>query len=413
LRIALPIILDKRPGIFVDNGAAIVYPKHFDCSIMNPRQLVLPLILLVIMLWLAASCEAQTTPPSPAASPTLSVRESQEKLKVFSEEVVIPVTAYDDSGHLSAGLEPTDILVFEDDVRQTVRAVRRMPANILLLLDTGGELNPAMRTSMTRDIAMRLISSLRDDDRIAAYQFGGHLEQIEDWTTDRAQLFRTLKTKLISGKRSLLVKALSAAAPKLKEVPAGTRHLVLITDGVDLSADPAALNDAIRQLLNSNVTVHVIGYGALGRKKIDKQNPMLKITNQKRKSAKDLADEIMYPTQMTEYKKRDKIYLVIDTDLSMRKQRNAYKKACEQSELWLTSLAEETGGLVFLPRAVEEMTARAQEIASEIDSQFVVHYAPKRRLAEATVEEYRRINVVAGVSGLHVRARRGYVASMQ
>jgi VWFA-related protein len=386
---------------------------HLQYFKLLAAQFVLPLILFVVMLRLAAICEAQTTPPLPAASPTLSVRESQEKLKVFSEEVVIPVSAYDDSGHFSAGLERTDILVFEDDVRQTVRAVRRMPANILMLLDTGGELNPVMRTSMTRDIAMRLISSLRADDRIAAYQFGGHLEQIEDWTTDRTQLFRTLKTKLISGKRSLLVQALSSAAPKLKEVPAGTRHLVLITDGVDLSADPAALNEAIRQLLNSNVTVHVIGYGTLGRKKIDKGNPILKITNQKRKSAKDLADEIMYPTQMTEYEKRDKIYLVTDTDLSMRKQRNAYKKACEQSELWLTSLAEETGGLVFLPSAVEEMTARAEEIASEIDSQFVVNYTPKRRLAEATVEEYRRINVVAAVSGLHVRARRGYVANVQ
>jgi hypothetical protein len=29
------------------------------------------------------------------------------------------------------------------------------------------------------------------------------------------------------------------------------------------------------------------------------------------------------------------------------------------------------------------------------------------------VEEYRRINVAAGVIGLHVRARRGYVARVQ
>jgi Mg-chelatase subunit ChlD len=211
--------------------SASQYPNYFDCSIMNPGRLTLPLILLVLMLWLAASrCEAQTTSPSPAPSPTPSISESQEKVKVFTEEVIIPVTAYDDSGHLSASLEPQDILVFEDDVRQTVRSVRRIPANVLLLLDTGGELNPAMRVSTTRDIAMRLIFNLRTGDRIAAIQFGNHLELVKDWSTDRDQLIRTLNTKLISGKRPQLMKALFTAAMQLKQVPAGTRHLVLIAE---------------------------------------------------------------------------------------------------------------------------------------------------------------------------------------
>jgi VWFA-related protein len=378
---------------------------------MNPRHLALPTILFLGMLCLAASlCAAQTTSPSPPPSPTPPISESPDKVKVFTEEVVIPVGAYDDSGHLSAALEPQDILVFEDDVRQTVRSVRRIPANVLLLLDTGGELNPAMSVSTTKEIATRLISNLRTGDRVAAMQFGSHLELLNDWTTERAQLIRAINTKLISGQRPQLIKALSAAAQRLKEVPAGTRHIVLITDGVDASDDSAALTEAIRQLLDANVTVHVIGYGALGRKKIDKQNPPVKITNQKRKSAQDIADEIMYPTKQPEYKKWNKIYLIIDTDFAMRKKRGAYEEATRKGELWLRSLAEETGGLVFIPSSLEEMAPRADEIAREIDSQYVVTYTPKRPLAEATVEEYRRINVAAGVIGLHVHARRGYVA---
>lgn len=369
--------------------------------------------MLVVILMAAVRAEAQVALPTPSPQATPPVGESQEKIKVFTEEVVIPVTAYDDSGHLSAALEPQDILVFEDDVRQTVRSVRRIPANVLLLLDTGGELNPAMSVSTTKDIATRLISILRTGDRVAAIQFGSHLELVNDWTTDREQLVRALTTKLISGKRPRLIKALFAAALRLKEVPAGTRHVVLITDGVDLSGDPAALTEAIRQLLDANVTVHVIGYGALGRKKIDKQNPLVKITNKKRKSAKDIADELMYPNQQQEYKKWKKIYVIVDTDFAMRKRRDAYKDATRKGELWLRSLAEETGGLVFIPRSAEEMTPRAEEIAREIDSQYVVTYTPKRPLAEATVEEYRRINVAAGVIGLHVRARRGYVAKPQ
>src|SRR3989440_11763312 len=158
---------------------------------MDSHRLTLSTVLFAIMLCVAATHSGAQT-PTPLPSPTPAPSESQEKVRVFTEEVVIPVSAYDDSGHLSAALEPPDILVFEDDVRQTVRSVRRIPANVLLLLDTGGDLNPAMSVSTTRDIAARLISNLRMGDRVAAIQFGSHLELIKDWTTDREQLDHAL-----------------------------------------------------------------------------------------------------------------------------------------------------------------------------------------------------------------------------
>ena len=379
---------------------------------MKPRGLLIQLTILVIAA-AAVRGHAQEMRPKPAPQPTPPISESQERVKVFTEEVVLPVTAYDDSGHLSAALETTDILVFEDDVPQQVRSIRRIPANVLLMLGTGGELNPAMSASTTREIASHLISNLRDGDRIAAMQFGSRVEMIQEWTTERQQLLHALKWKLFSSKGSHLVSALMTAAAQLKEVPAGTRHIVLITDGVDSSSDREALTAAIRLLLDSNVTVHVISYTAIGRKKIDRQNPLVKITNKKRKSAKDIADEIMHPTEIPEYKRWKKIYVIVDTDIEMRKRRGDYKKATRESEQWLAALAEETGGLVFMPASSQEMIARGEEIARQIDSQYVVTYRPKRPLAQAPEEEYRRINVAAGRIGMHVHARRGYVARAQ
>ena len=69
---------------------------------MNSRRLIL-IVLLMIMLCLAASHSVAQT-PTPLPSPTPNISDSQEKVRVFTEEVVIPVTAYDDSGHLSAAL---------------------------------------------------------------------------------------------------------------------------------------------------------------------------------------------------------------------------------------------------------------------------------------------------------------------
>jgi VWFA-related protein len=383
-------------------------------TIMKSRCLFIHVVILVMVFAAAMRTQAQKPLPEPTP-PAAPPAESQERVKVFTEEVVIPVTAYDDSGHLSAALETSDIIVFEDDVRQQVRSIRRIPANVLLLLDTGGELNPAMSVSTTRDIATRLVSNLRTGDRVAAIQFSSHLELLSDWTNDREQVIRALKTKLISGKRPQLVKALLSAARQLKEVPPGTRHIVLITDGVDSSEDAESLNDAIRQLLDANVTLHVIAYGALGRKKIDEQNPLVKITNKKRRNAAEIAEDIMdsVGAARREINRRKRIYVIVDTDLAMRKRRSAYEDATRDAEVWLRGLAEETGGLAFVPGSAKDMAPQADEIARAIDSQYVVTYTPKRPLAEATVEEYRRINVAAGVIGLHVRARRGYVARPQ
>src|SRR5256714_11618538 len=155
---------------------------------MNPRHLTLPAILFIAVLSCASFCAAQNKSPSPSPSPTPSIEESPDKVKVFTEEVVIPVSAYDDSDHLSVSLEPQAIMVFEDDVRQTVRSIRRVPANVLLLLDTGGALKPAMSVSTTKEIATRLISTLRNGDHVAAIQVGKHVEAISDCTTDRDQM---------------------------------------------------------------------------------------------------------------------------------------------------------------------------------------------------------------------------------
>jgi VWFA-related protein len=374
---------------------------------MKSRFLSAQLISLIMICVGSLPGHAQTPQPTPPAA------ESQEKVKVFTEEVIIPVSAYDNSGHLSAMPEPNDVVVFEDDVRQEIRSIRRVPVNVLLLLDTAGELNPAMSVRITREIATHLISNLRAGDRMAVFQFGGRLELIQDWTTEREGAALAIKAKLFSGKRSRLTDALMAGATKMKEVPSGTRHLVLITDGVTASAEDASLAAAIEQVLNSNITVHVISYTAIGRKAIQKKNPLVKITTEKRRSAKDIADEIMNPTQPSEQQKKNKLYLVIDTDIAMRRRRAQYKEATQQSEQWLSSLADETGGVMLLPQSVDEMIKRSDEVAREIDSQYVVTYTPKRPLALATDKEYRRLKIGSGRGGLEVHARRGYVAKPQ
>ena len=50
----------------------------------------------------------------------------------------------------------------------------------------------------------------------------------------------------------------------------------------------------------------------------------------------------------------------------------------------LSRLAEETGGRILLAGTTEEMVEQGEEVAREIDTQYVVTYQPKRPLRTAS-----------------------------
>ena len=358
--------------------------------------------------------------PSPSPSPpnTPSGTSSPESIKTYTEEVLLPVIATDDNGRFDPTVEMDDLLVLEDGVPQTVQSIRRLPADVLLLLDTSGARNPFMKTNTTRDLALRLVSQLRRGDRFAVIQFGGRVEVIQPWTSDRDIALHAIEKKLFSGSRSLLEKALASAEAELKATPAGNRHVVLVTDGGELSLESSALRESVVRLLSIQATIHVLSYTQLGRKAINKIHPkyLTTVTADKRKSAQDIADEIVRPNapETLDTKLKRKIYLVVETDFRMWRHSRNYANTLEKNEQWLAWLAEESGGEMILPRKIEEFAGEADRLAREIDSQYLVTYRPKQgTLSEGGAPKangLRRIEVSARRIGLRVRSRRSYVA---
>ena len=176
---------------------------------------------MVIVCSAALGCVAQTTTVAPHPQPTPPIVETQEQLKTFTEEVLVPVFAFDRNGRFDSTLVADDFLIFEDGVLQPITSLRRVPSSVLLLLDTGGALNPAMSTNTTREIALHLVSHLRAGDQMAAMQFGDRVEMIQNWTTETDQTIGALKTKLSSGRHGYLTDALLAAVTQLKGGPVG------------------------------------------------------------------------------------------------------------------------------------------------------------------------------------------------
>jgi VWFA-related protein len=359
-----------------------------------------------------AGQEAKPQPPqspSPSPSPTPADAD-QESVRVFTEEVRLPVLALDAYGHYDPTVEADDVLVLEDGVIQQVRSLRHLPANVLFLLDTGGELSGlggmSKSTYLTREVAVNLINRLPEGSWLSVVQANANAEVIQPWTKDKAAALKVLKNKLNATKRSRFSEAIVAASQQLKDRPEGTRHVVMITDGVDSPGGKTSRSEAVKKLIAARATVHIISYTELVRQKSETKTGSLAARQKTNASDPIRMSDPTLPPGTT----RTPMYGIgVRFDPAMRKQRKAYEAEVKKSQQELSNVAEETGGTLILPKSSEEMLAQSNEVARAIGAEYVVTYRPKRPLADARQGEYRRIQVQSRKVGVTLQARRGYV----
>jgi VWFA-related protein len=367
------------------------------------------LLVMAALFALAATQISSQEPAKPQPSPQPSPS-PEERVRVFTEEVRLPVVAFDSYGHYDPTLELDDILVLEDGVAQQVRSVRHIPANVLFVLDTGGETSglggQSKKTSLTRDVAAQLINRLENGASIAVMQSGNSAEMLQPWTTDKSAVLRTLKNKLVSAKRSRISEAIVNASVQLKDRAEGSRHVVMITDGVDSPGSKVDGAEALKLLVAARATVHIISYTEFVRQKSETKSSRISAGPRPPNADPIRATD---PTQPPGTTRSPSYGIRVGFDPAMKRQRKAYEAEVKKSQQVLKDVADETGGRMMLPINSQEMLAQANEVARAIGAEYVVTYRPKRPLAEAKPGEYRRIDVASRRVGLSLQARRGYV----
>ena len=70
--------------------------------------------------------------------------------KVFIEEIKLNISALDKAGNFVDDLKKEDVVIVEDGRLHQPSSLRRIPANVLIVLDTGGEMRRAKSLSQTR-----------------------------------------------------------------------------------------------------------------------------------------------------------------------------------------------------------------------------------------------------------------------
>jgi hypothetical protein len=362
------------------------------------------LLLLFALAGLAAAQSGRLTArPTPTPVPEPTPPEDQT-LRIETEEIKVNVSAFDLRGRFFPGVAAADLVINEDDVLHQASSVRRIPANVLIILDTGGEDRVAKDFKTTREIAKQLVAELAGDDSVALLEYNDEARILAEWTTDKDLLRSVLTRELKIGKRSKLVDALRLAVDFFTRSGTENRHIVLITDGLDSSAKDDERQAAMTRILTTDINVHVFSYTKLELEVVKERKSSM--VRRGGASRTQLPPGANVPVQG-----QTKTYptVTINTDREMMKRNKQRGEALEKSEQALGELSENTNGIIFLPLTIDEMLSKPAFLARNIDSQYVVAYTPKRPLAQAKKGESRLITITSRRDGLEIIGRRKLV----
>jgi len=355
---------------------------------------LLGVTLAVAALVITAAAQ-DPTPPPPFDDDT--------PVRVVTEEIKVNVSAYDRFGEFVSGVEEDDLVIVEDGRLHQPVSVRRIPANVLIMLDTGGELRQVKNITQTRDVAKELVKELDPANSIAVLEYSDKARILTSWTTNKLRVLDDLDRKLIFGRRSMFSDALRLAARFLSNSELENRHLVIVSDGTDSYWSDERRESELRTLLGTNINVHVISYTALEKKEIKDKVDLITKGGEKKTLPPEVAETLPNGVRDTATTPNA---VAVNTDAKFISTYRERKEALEKGENFLLKLTTDTSGLFLLPDTTEEMLEKASMIANVIDSNYVVTYIPKRPLAESEPGETRVIEVSSRKPGLRVLAKR-------
>lgn len=366
----------------------------FFKSAIVKTALCLSFILTAASFVNAQSGRVQATPtPTP----------TNETIRIDTEEIKLNVLAFDERGDFFRDVTASDLVITENNILHPPTSVRRIPANVLIVMDTGGELRSVKTLDNTRRVARGVVESLRPGDSVSVIAYADKAEVVGEWTNDKAVALAAIK-RTNFGRRSVFVDALKLATDFLQRSGLDNKHVVLITDGTDSLGRSSAKFDALQRLMATDVSVHVISYTSMEAVAIEPRTRATSNTPPPKALPPEVVDQL--PNGARDVAKAPKIGPTINMDRTLIKRMKARKAELEAAQEQLEKLAENTNGEFILPGTVDEMVEKAALVARMIDSSYVVTYMPKIPVAETRGLAERNIEVTSKRPGLIVQARR-------
>lgn len=298
--------------------------------------------------------EASATPPNLPARPG-EIQKGQNGVYTLHEnvdEVLLNCVVIDEKGRPVEDLTQSDFRVWEDNAPQRISSFRRqdLPVSMGILVDNSGSMRD--KRNAVNQAAMNLLRDSNRQDTAFIVNFNDHAYLDQGFTSDLVALNRGL-AHFDSQGTTALYDAVAASADELaKHARLQKQVLLIVSDGAD-NASRLTEQEAIRRVQN-------------------------------------LGGPVVYS-----------IGLLFDSDP------REYQRAKDA----LQSLSDDTGGIAYFPRSLDEVNKIASQVAEDIRNQYTVGYHSTK---SASLGGYRFVHVEAysrRYGRLTVRTRRGYYAS--
>ncbi|HSK70908.1 MAG TPA: VWA domain-containing protein [Pyrinomonadaceae bacterium] len=272
--------------------------------------------------------------------------EDDTPIKIDVELVNLNVRVVDRNNRPISNLRKGDFTIYEDNVLQTIDDFSKgeVPTNYSLVIDNSGSLRSQLEKVI--EAGKILIGTNRRDDETSIIRFvsSEKIEIVQDFTPSKADLNDALENLYIEGGPTAIIDAIYLAAERVDryERTSGGDHkrraLVLVSDGEDRSSyyKEQQLFDLLRE---SEVQIYAIGF-----------------INELESGGGFIS-----------------------------------KSARGKAKAFLERLAKETGGKVYFPNSVSELNSIAQDIASELRTQYSITYYPTNDNKDGS---FRNIKVV-------------------
>ena len=303
-----------------------------------------------------ASPDGDTPPPQAVTGPAAPNQQVERQggtytLRTNVGEVRLNATVLDGNGRSVQTLGKDAFHVYEDGVPQTIASFRHedLPVSLGILIDSSGSMYDKRAAVGKASLDFVRLSNPQDEAFLVDFSFEPYIDQ--DFTNDIHKLEAGLNYVKASGGTAIYDTIIASADYLARNAKRPKQVLLLVTDGDD-NASSTSLEEAIKRVQElDGPTIYCVG-------------------------------------------------LLFGPDEDKRESRHARRV--------LTSLAEQTGGLAYFPRRLEEVDDIAHQVAEDIRQQYTISYQPTK---PARLGGYRQVHVDAkaqGFSRLSVRTRTGY-----
>jgi Ca-activated chloride channel family protein len=293
----------------------------------------------------------QIQPPNAHAQSTEDKDQGSTDSGVFVfkkevEEVVVHATVMDDKNHLVTTLDKSAFTIFENNQQQTIASFRHedIPVAMGIVIDNSGSMRE--KRDKVNKAALNLVRSSNPQDQVFVVNFNDEYYLDQPFTNSINKLSEALEKVEARGGTALYDAIVASSEYMKKNSKLQKKVLFVVTDGED-NASRESLEETVRRLQDENgPTVYAIGL---------------------------LGDE------------------------RARRARRA-----------LETIAQRTGGIVYLPRTLDEVDQISSSVAHDIRNQYTIGYKPT---TPKSAGGYRAIRVEAKAKGygkLVARTRSGY-----